>query len=237
MALFKSHVLTQASGSVAGLTYAHGRSGLVMRNRTYPVNTNTRFQTITRNVFTRLVNEWTEVLTSAQRRAWETYAANVPITNPLGDSRATSGQNWFIAANTARLQAFQPTGGLFNIVATAPTLFDRGTWHDITFTADTAFGLVIDFDVTDAFNADAQSGLIIYMGRPQNASRREHPRSWRFVDVISNGQVTPYQVSPATLADANYYLAIGQAVSIRCVQSLSDGRISSPRTFGPVLTI
>jgi len=235
MALFKSQVLTQASGSVAGLTYSRGRSGLVLRNRTIPVNTQTARQSAVRNALTTLVIAWIETLTAAQRAAWELYAANVPVTNALGDSRNISGQNWFIAANTPRIQF--ATLGLLDapIIPTAPRQFDRGDFHTPTFVADAAAGITVTFDPTDDFNSDTDQGLLWYMHRPHNSARRTSPNHKRALMSINDGATSPVNIAASFVASQAFPLNSGNAISLSFVQTLNTGKLSTIRTIGPQL--
>ena len=49
--LFRGTHLTDASGSLSGVTYSHNRGGAYTRNRSIPVNPNTVQQQAVRNAF------------------------------------------------------------------------------------------------------------------------------------------------------------------------------------------
>lgn len=235
MALFKSHVLTQASGSVAGLTYSRSRAGLVLRNRSTPVNRQTSRQLAVRNAITILVNTWTETLTQAQRNRWNVYAANVPITNRLGDQRTTTGQNWFIASNTPRIQAHPLAGFISTIVTLAPVTFTRGDYSTPTFVADAAAGIDIAFDDTDPFNSSTENALLVYMHRPANRAQRSPHNHSRLVATIGNGEGSPFNISPVQAANNAFPLNTGNAIALSFVQTLNTGQLAAKRTVGPVL--
>lgn len=239
MALFKSHLVTQASGSVGGTTYAHTRSGLYMRARSIPVNPNTGFQLQVRAALTSLVTRWTTVLTAAQRAAWNLYAENVPVTNALGDPINLSGQNWYVAANTPRLQSATKIPAVaLPTVDTAPAVFDRGFFTTPSFVADVSTGLVVTFeDTTDAW-ATLNGGLLMYIGRPANSSRNFFKGPFRLVHTEDGDAATsPRTITPAVIAALGYPFAVGQAVWMKFVATDATGRLSSPKIVGPVIAI
>lgn len=239
MALFKSHLVTQASGSVGGTTYSHTRSGLYMRARSIPVNPNTANQLAVRAALTTLVTVWTQTLTPARRAAWDLYAANTPVVNALGDPINLSGQNWFIAANTPRIQSNTkiPTTPISPIYD-APTVFDRGAFDSPTYVASEAAGITVSFNAADTWN-QAAGAMFVYQGRPQNPSRNFYKGPFRLIAAFdgSTPATSPINISAATVALLGYPFVVGQNLSVRFVVSQADCRLSSPRVVGPQLTV
>lgn len=234
MALFKSQVLTQASGSVGGLTYSHALGGMYMRARSIPVNPNTTFQQQVKAAMTALVNRWTTVLTAAERAAWNLYAANTPTTNALGDPIFLSGQNWYIASNTPRDQVnAKITAATLTIIDAAPTVFNRGDFTTPTLVALTALApLEFGFTNTDDWAGETDSALLVYMGRPRNASRNYFNGPFRLIGV-QEGAATP-PASPLSISVANV-LARGfnytatQIVTFAFAVTRLDGRLTTRR--------
>jgi len=99
MALFKSSLLAQASGSVGGTVYSHNRGGAYIRNRALVSNPNTDRQQAVRSAMSALSKMWGQSLTQPQRDSWTAYAANRPVTNRLGDSITLSGIAMFLRVN------------------------------------------------------------------------------------------------------------------------------------------
>lgn len=233
MALFKSALVTQASGSVGGLTFAHAAGGLYMRSRAIPVNTNTSQQSIVRGAMTTLIDRWSTVLTDAQRAGWNLFAANTPVTNALGTTFFQSGQNAYVQANTARVAAgntfYTPLDGLPLVAGTAapsdfaPDEFAYLDPGDVSIA--NADGLVqtfdVEFDNTREWATAVGGALLIYIGRPQNNSRNFFRGPWRLAGAILGSVLAP--TSPATLTAINtvsYGIGVGQklfaaAVAIR----------------------
>jgi len=151
---FKSAIVTQASGSIGGLTAAHNKGGMYLRSRATPVNPQTAAQVAIRNAMSQLTTAWQETLTAAQRDAWRTYAENVLLPDKLGEPRNIGGIGMYIRSNVPRLQA-----GLAR-VDDGPVVFDQRT-----FTAPTVVlseGGTNDLQVTSNAGDDwvAETGAI-----------------------------------------------------------------------------
>lgn len=238
MALFKSQMATSASGSIGGITYSRNRSGMYMRARAVPVQPNSSAQLQVRNALTDLVTAWKETLTAAQRAAWELYAQNVPVVNPLGDSVNNSGQNWYIGANTPRLQAIAKLSATIARVDPGPTIFDRGAFTTPTITYDESTGLGVTYTTADAFNSEDEAAMFIYQGAPQDAGVNFFKGPYRLVGIIEGDSSTPPSspklVGAATLTSLGYTVTTGQKVWTAVAVSRADGRLSTRRVIGPV---
>lgn len=228
---FKSAIITQASGSIGGATYAHNQGGLYIRARSIPTNPNTTPQQAARNAFGSLAMAWRETLTSAQRSAWEAYAANTPVTNSLGDSILLSGQQMFIRNNGARVRAGEalvaasPVGG-GGTALTTPT-FD-------TFTDGDGFGDVA-YTNTDDWATAVGGFLIIQMSRQQNASINFFAGPFCYAATVDGAVVAP--TSPVTVTSPfGETFSTGKRVYLRCIACSADGRISDAKIISGLVT-
>lgn len=223
--LFKSALVTQASGSVGGMTASHNKGGMYFRARSIPVNPASSFQTAVRNALGALVNIWNSVLTSTQRTGWENYAAVVYKTNPLGDQLQLSGQQWYIACNTPRIQA-----GLAR-VDTAPTQFDRGQQDEtIVITASEATqNLAISYDDTLPWADEDGSSMLLYSSRPQNPTINFFRGPYRLAGTIDGDSSTP-PTSPGSIA-APFAFVAGQRIFSAVAFTRADGRLTSRSRF------
>lgn len=238
MALFKSQVLTQASGSVGGLTYSHNAGGLYMRARSIPVQPGTTFQTQVKNALTQLITAWTETLTAAQRNAWNLYAANVLVTNPLGDPRANSGQNWYVGANQPRLQAIAKLASTLTRVDAAPVIFDRsllttptGVILDVS-----SNNLVFSFTNSNTWATAVGGALLVYQGRPVNGTRNFFKGPWRLIGQVLGAVIPP--TSPATITSITtngFAFAVGQQSPIAFAATTADGRLTTRQIVFPTI--
>lgn len=217
MALFKSQVLTQASGSVGGMTYTRGRSGMVIRAKSMPVNTNTQFQQAVRANQSILAQAWQTTLTDLQRDGWNNYAAEIARKNKLGDTIFLTGQQMFVRCNSPRLQASLP------MVAAGPTEFTLGdpvtNLQGVTEEVGAANGILLTWD-PGAIPATAN--LLVYISRPMSPTREFFKGPFRY-----NGEeaadLGEYNVQNARLPEP---VGVGNKVVIRARVTYADGRLS-----------
>ncbi len=224
--LFSSPIFSQASGSIAGLTFAHSSSGMTVRARSTPTNPDTARQRTVKHALARLSPYWGELLTQAERDAWNLYAANVVMTNVLGDAFHLTGQNHFLRANIPRIQS-----GI-SVLEIAPSVYDLGT-----FTAPTIFSLTmvaqrvfIGFENTDDWANSANGHMIFYVGRPLGQGRGYYGGPYRFGNVLDGNPVPP---SSPFLFTSPYAHQIDQIVWVRIRIIQVDGRLSLPIVLGP----
>jgi hypothetical protein len=97
-------LMTNMSGSTGGVTAGHNKGGLYLRARSIPTNPNTIPQQRAKADFTIAVAQYGE-LTPEQRLAWEAFAQQQEHTNRLGESIQLSGQQQFVAINSALASA------------------------------------------------------------------------------------------------------------------------------------
>lgn len=232
---FKSQVYTQVSGSIGGITYAHAKGGtMYSRSRSIPADPQTAYQVQVRNILGFLVNFWTNGLTAAQRNGWETYASNVPVTNTLGDAVLLTGQNWFIGANTPRVQAGTKIGLSISAVADAPVIYNRGDLtNSSAITYSEASGLSLAYDNTDDWATTTGGALLVFQGRPRNQSRNFFKGPWRLVGGVLGDTTTP-PTSPLTrsaaqIATDGFTISEDDYIATALVATQADGRYTTRR--------
>lgn len=219
--LFKSPVYSQASGSIAGITYSRNAGGMYTRARAVPTNPNTVAQQAIKNAMAQLVVLWTETLTAGQRESWETYAFNTPTLNRLGEATHKTGQQMFLRGNVPRLQAGLP------VALTASLFFDIGDYTPpSSIIVDESSNLVtIAFTNTDLWAGEDDSAMLVYMSRPQNATRNFGKGPYQLLTAILGDIGTP-PTSPATAAPLFAVLS-GQKVFFQIRVTRVDGRLSA----------
>lgn len=102
--LWRSHLMTDMLGSIAGITYTKNRYGNVGRARTVPVDPASMFQELTRSLFNQSVFGFQQ-LTEGEQIAWNVFAAGTPWTNKLGEDVRLTGQAMYIAQRCAAIYA------------------------------------------------------------------------------------------------------------------------------------
>ena len=230
MALFKSSVLAQVSGSLGGLTFSRNRGGLYLRTRRIPVNPGTEDQQTVRGYFANLASAWAN-LTAAQRTAWATYAANVPVTNRMGDQINLTGQQMFIRNNAARMRL-----GL-SAVASGPTDFSSATLTLPTTGVNAAdSGLTVQFTEADAWVGEDDAALGVYISTDKSPATEYHKGPYLLAGAILGDSVTP-PTTPDTSLTSPYVHADGNSVFLRYIVVMADGRISPVMREGPVTVV
>lgn len=225
---FLSALVTQASGSLGGITASHNAGGQYFRSRVTPTDPSTAQQGVIRNLMANLSNLWVNVLTAAERTDWDTYAANVPLTNTLGQQINVSGLNMFTRSNIYRIQ-----NGLGPIVA-APVVFDLGSYTAASITAAAATQLIsVTFTNTDAWAAATGGALGVYASRPQNPSKNFFKGPYRLAGTILGDTTTP-PTSPATVT-APFTLALGQKLFVRVNACRADGRLATQSRLATIV--
>lgn len=213
--------VAQASGSVGGTTYSRNRGGPYMRTRAIPVNPGSAYQSIVRAALATLTARWGDTLTPAERAAWDTYALNVPLPNPLGQPRNVGGVGMYVRSNVSRIQASSP------IVDTAPIIQNLGEYTNpsiVSVTASTGVAS-IGFEDTDAWCDEDDSALYVYGARAQSATINFFKGPYRHAGAIQGNSTTPpTSPLPVTLP---FPIAVGQLSFLRFAVSRADGRLSA----------
>jgi hypothetical protein len=217
---FKSLLLSQASGKFGGLVAAHNKGGMYLRARSMPTNPASPLQAIIRGIMNQCSQAWVETLTPSERLGWETYAANVPLIDKLGESRPISGIAMFNRCNAVRLQ----TGG--GIIKTAPTIFDLGTYTPPTLAANAADDdLEVTFTATDEWALEAGAQMAVFCSTMQNSSINFFKSPYRYLGRILGA--TPAPTSPAALP-LPFAAVEDNRLFARIVILRNDGRVSLP---------
>ena len=213
------------SGSLGSIVFSHNRFGSYMRARVVPTNPGSAAQVLARNRMSDLTNRWLNTLTAAQRDAWTTYAANVPVTNRIGEQIYLTGLNWYVACNSFRDS--EPT---LSRVDDGPTIFNLSAFTVLAPpTASEATQQVsVTFPNTDDW-ADDDGAMLMFGTRPQNPSVNYNNLSYRYgASVLGDTAIPP--TSPATLAYPFTFVA-GQRIFVRFNVSQADGRIGAEQKY------
>lgn len=218
--LFKPLIGAELSGSVGGITASHNKGGAYFRSRVIPTNPATPAQGIVRQIMGNLASRWGTVLTLAQRDAWDTYAANVPLLNPLGESINVTGLNMYQRSNIPREQNGLPR------VDAAPTIFNLGDFTAptvITLTTPTALSLA--FTDADSWVSEDDSAMLLYGSRQQNPSIVFFKGPYRQFAIQILGEVAIPPTSPFA-GVMPFPVALANKGFIKISVTRADGRLS-----------
>lgn len=233
--LYKSPVYSQASGSIAGLTYSRNRGGQYVRARAIPTNPNSPRQADIRNCMANAVTDW-KSLSAPARTSWETYAQNTPMTNRVGDTIYLTGQQQWIRTHTvAQYNGLDPV----SLFANAPTIFDLGNTGTLGFETVSELGGNCIFSVGDtpAWAGDDGAYVAIQLGRQVNPTVNFYKTPLRSADFVPGDSTTPI-----TSFTANYTTTWGNdpvapgKVFARLVVLQSDGRLSTGKIVSAAIS-
>ncbi len=223
--LYSSPVFSQASGSLAGITFLHGRSGLMCRSRSTPTNPSSLRQREIRYAVSRLSPYWGSILTGTQRDGWRLYADNVAMTNRLGASIFLSGFNHFMRSNIPRIQA-----GIA-IVEDAPIIYDLGTWTLPDFVKAWTFLDLIQVNVTPADHWATNEGgyILLYSSRPTDAAAVYNVGHFRY---YHRNLDLPRPINIIQTGGPEWPLLVGTRIWVYARIIQTDGRLSGPIDLG-----
>jgi len=223
MALIKYGAgVIQASGSIAGNTFARNRFGNYCRAKTKPVNPRSGSQSAVRATLAFLTARWSQTLTEAQQEAWNLYGKGVAMKNRLGEVIFLYGFNHYIRSNTLlklRGETLVDAGpGIFELPAADPTIEIEPEVHE------QKAKLTFD-DQMDWVNEDG-AWLFILEGLPQNPQRNFFGGPYLGIKDKHGESASPL-TSPEWFTNL-HTLTAGQKVWYQLRIQRADGRISEP---------
>lgn len=115
---FRSILLAEARGSVAGATFSRNGNSAYVRARATPVNPRSSSQTVSRDRLNAVSTAWRS-LTQGERNTWIALAPTIPYVNSLGETSTYSGFQLFMKCNLTVLNLGNPIIG--SAPAGAPT--------------------------------------------------------------------------------------------------------------------
>lgn len=217
----KSALITEASGSLGGITASHNRGGLYLRARVVPVNPNTPEQQAIRSFVAQLSNLWVNTLTDFLRASWDFYAQNVPLPDRLGEPRNVGGLAMYIRSNVPRLQVALPR------VDTGPAIMNLGDFTAPVFAAPIESGQTtsVGFTETDAWVAEDDAAMLFFASRPQSAAINFFKGPYRtFPGILGNLALPP--TSPV-VTPLPFGFVAGQKIFFRANVTRADGRLAT----------
>lgn len=212
--------IIEMRGAIAGNVYSRNRGGNYARAKTTPVNPNTSRQQTARNALNALVARWNNVLTAAQRTAWNLYASSVAMLNRIGETTYLTGFNHYIRSNHWLMTQ------ALTIVDAAPTTFTLGSADGlfaITVSAGTQLASVV-FDETLDWVDQTTGYEFVHAGIPKNAGVNFFDGPWRYGGMEQGDDTTP-PTSPYTFTWP-YVVVAGQNVWAYARILEGDGRLS-----------
>lgn len=174
MALIKSTLLAQISGSLNGATFAHNKGGAYVRNRSLPSNPGTDRQDQVRTAMTSLSKMWSQSLTDEQRELWRAFGGQVTVLNRIGDPISLSGIAAFTRVNMFRMASLGSAPVLLPPAGGTGSEDPIPAWDSSVFTND---GVDIGLDTTATSDATGY-GLFVYFSPPLSPGVKFYRGPW-----------------------------------------------------------
>lgn len=209
-------------GSIGGTVFSRNRFGAIARNRTIPVDPGTSLQSAVRALMGQVRDAYFNTLTDAQRQEWETYAANVEMTNRLGETINLTGYNMYCRSNIPLLQA-----GLTRI-DDGPSNFTLAEQDGSIVATTTASSKEISlaFDDTADWCDEDDAALLVYESRPMSPGINFFKGPFRYLGKVEGDSVTA-PTSPQTFT-STFEMSAGQKQFYQFRIVRADGRLSAP---------
>ena len=209
----------QIKGSISGTTFQQGPYGTVIRNRTVPVNPQSPKQVIVRTSMATLSFRWSNILTTAQRSAWDAYAALTPLPDRFGQLVPTKGRQMFLRYNVAAFALSLP------IVDAAPAT--PGEAAAPIYSATLSVGGARQIDT--ATPVLALNDFIIWrLSLPTGLARNFYKAPFSFITIATFGTVFPLALTMP------FPLSVGQKYFFAARLFQADGKVG-PETLLPTL--
>lgn len=218
---YKSQILTEASGSVGGLTFSHNRGGLYTRARSIPTDPATALQAAIRASMAALSARWRGTLTNAQRSAWDDYALATPLLDTLGEPRNVGGIGMYQRGNVLVIQS----GVVEGVVDDGPVVDGLPALNAVTVIQDGAASIEVTFDDTQPWADEDGAVLLVFQSPSKNAGINFYKGPYRFAGGIE-GDSLAAPTSPVSLTPTPFTYVDGDHGFARAVLVRVDARVS-----------
>lgn len=217
--LIRGSFVSDARGSLGGITASRNRSGAYIRKRIKPTQVASDPRSRARADLADQAAAWT-ALDDTQRSAWDSVASAWTGTNKLGETIKLSGFNWFAKINaTAALSGLTP---LTDPPDTIPST-DLHPPENATLDASSQ-SLAADVDSSDAWAGNTNGHLLVFMTDGQNPGRKSPTGGFTFVASFAGNGTPVVAITTSTLPRV---LVAGRVYFLRFVAQDADGRVSA----------
>jgi len=187
--------ILEMRGKIGGNVYSKNRYGNYVRQGTIPVNPKSSRQQAIRNQLGQIVSAWSQLLTPAQRAAWDVYASNINFTNQLGETITLTGYNHYVRSNVARIGLNLTRVDAGPTVMTLPATDGN---FSVAMSESTQL-MTVTFDDAAAWCSEDSAWMSIHQGVPQNSAASFYGNHFRRLGKLDGDSGSPIS-SPQTIA-------------------------------------
>lgn len=223
--------IAEARGKAGGLIFSRNRGGMYFKSFAAPINPQSTLQQANRVIFGSIVGHWNDSLTQPQRTGWNDFAQANPVPNKLGQDILLSGQNWYMRFNQDRLLA--------NLARDDDAPLDKSgppTDPTVSISDADASGqdMSLNFDVTQPWNTDALSALVLFLGKPQGPGVASFQGPWR-LQMVLPGIDPAGNLSPTGSMPSPWNFVIGQNLFGKAVIVRPGKMPTMAFRYGPIV--
>jgi hypothetical protein len=195
----------------------------VWRRKVSPINRSTSYQTAVRASFTTFSQNWSAVLTEAQRNAWIGFSKLHEFTIAFGEKRSLQGKEMYIKCN----QFLQQAGLATTLVP--PGDLTTGELGALTLVANHAAGGTLTL-ATNEVNVPVAAKINIFATPLVSNGRNAVTNLNRFIGTFASAG-TPYNIKAAWIAKyGTFPTAAGMKIAVMAQIVNVDGWTSLPGT-------
>lgn len=218
--LYNSAMMTDARGSIGGITASRNRGGNYFRKRIKPTNAPSTARSRAKGDLSAAAQGWAG-LTDAQRAAWNEGAMNITVPNKIGVQIHLSGINWFVKINSLRAQ------NSLSQISTPPVPFVSTDLTPPTSLVLDVSAKTLAFNLPggDTYAGEAGGRLNVYMSTGQSAGVNSPVSNYTLIGTVS-GNVTPITTGLVNVSDTVRTITNGNAYFVRFRAQDAEGRVS-----------
>lgn len=218
--LYRSHIVSDMRGSVAGITYSRNHYGLTGRARIKPVDVNSNPLENQRSLLNSSVAHW-KFLAPAERLAWTDFAKGTPWLNKLGETVYLTGQAMYIGQVTAAMSVMGATARPNYI--NAPCVPGMFTTPLLNFRCcdNPDIGVIVSIENQHPTNL---MNVVVYRSPPQSPGVKFYRGPWDTAARLYLVNIAPDSSDDAEFCDlceAKYFF------KVRCFDGTDQNNMST----------
>jgi len=219
-------IVVAGSGKIGGHVASRNRGGAYFRTKVTPVNPSSSYQQGVRNRLAGLASAW-RGLTDDQRGTWNSSVQDYAKTDVFGDLKNPSGFNLYQRLNN-------------NLLAVGESALDECPAAEAV-TAFTSLSVAAangagTLTLTFAAAISADHKVKVFATPALSAGKNFVKSEYRLIDVLDNGDVSPYSAETEYEAKFGSIGAAGQKIFVKLVQvNTSTGQEGIPISASAII--
>ena len=233
--LYKSHLVSDMSGSMCGLTASHNRGGRYFRCKVKPTDPATRAQRRARQSFSNVAADYAK-LSPTEQQSWRDYAQRIPRRGPLGDPVQLSGQQMYNRSKLYAKNVNEIAGATPLVVpliappgSTLPAFEESPI---LTQALESSQAVEVSFITSEPWVSEDGASMTISVSPPQGAGVEFFKGPFQQALTVFGDSTTPPS-SPVNVF-VPFPIVAGQKLWLRILLFQGPGGLSGDLIEGPI---